>query len=67
MEIDSSGVQISKENLYYIQYYKEFVKSNDKLFNILNGYMLHCGIIGRDVLTEREGAVDSRYLAKTTT
>ena len=27
--------------------------SNDKLFYISNSLMLYCGIIGRDVLTER--------------
>jgi hypothetical protein len=34
METDSRDTGlISEENLYEIQYYKEFVMSNDKLFN----------------------------------
>jgi catechol-2,3-dioxygenase len=37
--------------------------SNDKLFNISNGYMPHCGINGWDVLMERREEPDRRYLA----
>jgi hypothetical protein len=29
--------------------------SNDKLFNISNGYMLHCGINWCDMLIEKKG------------
>jgi hypothetical protein len=38
--------------------------SNDKLFNVSNAYMLHCGINGWDVLMERREEPDRRYLAK---
>ena len=41
--------------------------SNDKLFTILNGYMLHYGIDSMDGLMERREEPDRRYLAKTTT
>gem|GEM_PF-2975491 len=34
MGINSSGEQISGENLYYTQYYKEVYMSNDKLSTI---------------------------------
>ena len=36
--------------------------SNDKLFYISNGYMLHCGIVWYNVLMERRDVLDSRYL-----
>jgi hypothetical protein len=38
--------------------------SNDKLFTISNSLMLYCGIIGRDVLTERREEPNRRYLKK---
>ncbi len=37
--------------------------SNIKLFNISNGYRLHCGINERGVSMERKKEPDRRYLA----
>ena len=36
--------------------------SNDKLGNILDSYMLHCGINWWDAMMEREEGSDRRYL-----
>ena len=36
--------------------------SNDKLLNVSNGYMLHCGIDCRKKLMERRSVVDYMYL-----
>ncbi len=36
--------------------------SNDKLFNISNGYMLHCGIDCWKGLMEKEGLAHYIYL-----
>jgi hypothetical protein len=41
--------------------------SNDKLFNISNSYISHCGIKWWDKSIEKEGVVDYRYLAINTT
>ncbi len=43
-KLSRDGDLVSDENLYYIQYYKEVVMSNNKLFYISSIYMLHCGI-----------------------
>ena len=32
--------------------------SSDKLFNISNDYMLHCGVDWCDILIEKEGGVN---------
>ena len=39
--------------------------SNNKLFYISNSLMLYCGIIGRDVLTERRGGLITDILPVT--
>jgi hypothetical protein len=58
MEIFSRGGQISGENLYYIQYYKEGCMSSNKLFNISDGYVLHCDINLFSELMERMDGLD---------
>ena len=45
-------------DLYQIQYYKEVLMSSDKLFNISNGYMSHCGVDWCDILIKKERGVN---------
>jgi len=47
-------------------YIKTIYMANDKLFNISNSYMLHCGFDSMDGLMERREEPDRRYLANST-